>query len=194
MALEFTDTVAAILAGHTVRAAYLVHLDFDGNPMRFWHGGFGRVVSGGQTWRGTGALSSISGLDVGGGTAASQVKFAMSGVDAELLPIALAASNDIKGRDVTVYLQVFGADWLPLDDPMAVYVGEMDTTKIKASVQNQSIEVTSETVWVLRSRSIFGWLTTKDQESLYPEIDDLGLEFVPALINKSVIWPLSPSS
>jgi hypothetical protein len=183
----FTSAIAAALAGEVVRAEVLAEFDFTSGTRRLWPG-FGPLEAGGQTWEGIGGVGSISGIEHAVGDAAPQVTFGLSGVDPGLLGKALDASSEACGRDVTVFLQLFNDHWRPLDAPAAIYLGTMDQVRVKASLAMCTIQVTAETVFARRAIPPWGWLTDRDQNRLFP--GDRGLEQVPAMVSKSVSWPV----
>jgi hypothetical protein len=183
----FPATVAAALSGKVVRIGYLVHLDFTTTPFRLWLG-HGLLETGGHTWSGLGELGSISGMESAIGGTAPQTTFTLSGIDPGLVGKAIDASDEVKGRDVTVYVQFFDPDMQALDDPYAVYAGTMDLSRVKGQGADQrSIEVTAETLFARRALAPFGYLSDRDQQRLFS--GDRGLEQVPAMASKTVTWP-----
>lgn len=184
----FSATVQAALAGTTVRASNLVFLDFVSAPMRIWPG-FGPLVAGGETWSGTNDLLSVSGIETPIGGTAPETTLTLSGVRPELVSAALDASSEVKGRTAIVYLQFFDDAWQPLDAPYAVMTGLMDRISIKATgPETRQVNVNVEWLFTRRAISPFGYLSDRDQKSLYP--GDRGLEQMPAMQNKSVPWPI----
>lgn len=184
----FSETIAAALAGETVRASFLVHFDFATTPMRLWLGD-GTLSAGGETWQGLGRLGSISGLQGPRNGSAPMTTFALSGVEPSHVALALGSSGEVKGRPVIVFLQVFDAAWQTLDQPYAVYSGVLDQIRVKAQgPTSRVIEVTAEGLFARRSLPPFGYLTDRDQQRLYP--GDRGLELVPTMANKSIAWPM----
>lgn len=183
----FPQTVATALAGSVVRAATLVHFAFVTKPMRLWLG-HGLLMAGGQAWSGLGELGSISGIESALGGTAPQVTFGLSGVDPNLVSAALASAAEVKNRDATIYLQFFDEAMQTLDNPYAIWAGSLDMMTIKADGPGQrTVEVTAETLFARRAIPPFGYLTDRDQQRLFP--GDRGLEQVPAMANKSVVWP-----
>lgn len=183
----FPEATAAQLDGETVLFGILVRFDFTTAPRNLWLGS-GRLLAGGEFWDGLGELGSISGLESAIGGTAPVATFSLSGVDAALVPAALDSAHEVKGREVVVYVQFFGADSQALDDPFSVYVGTLDVMRIKAQGAGlRTIEVTAETLFARRAMPPWGYLTDRDQQRLFP--GDLGLEFVALMISKTVTWP-----
>lgn len=188
----FSESAAAVLAGRTIRCAILVFFNFLTTPKRAWLGD-GDLYAGGFVWSGLGELGSIDGLDRPLGDTAPQATFRLSGVDGPVITETLAASTEVKGRDVTVYIQMFTDLLMPLDGPVAIYSGVMDVMRVTAAgATSRTIEVTAETLFTRRSMPAWGYLSDRDQNRLFP--GDRGLEFVPSMAAKTVVWPPDFSS
>lgn len=191
----FPQTIAAKLAGRTIGASLLVFMDFKDAPRRWWPG-FGDLQAGGQTWQGTGELISVGGLDQPIGTVAPKATFTLSGVDSTIVTLARQASDRVKDRRVTVYIQFFDATpdsasvqpWTNLDQPFAVWSGLMDQMIYTADgPASRGITLTAESLWVNRRRPAYGLWTDRDQNARFP--GDRGLEQVVNLVTKTIRWP-----
>ncbi|PNG27000.1 hypothetical protein [Methylocella silvestris] len=183
----FVNTVAAYVSGQIVQAALLVAFEFADQTVRVWSG-LGDLAAGGETWSGIGELGSISNIESAIGDVAPQVTFSLSGVDPSLIAEALANSGNVKGRNVTVYLQFFDSAMQPLDCPYAIYLGLMDVMKVKADSPTQRIvELTSETLFTRRGVAPWGYLSSSSQRGLYPS--DAGLDYMSAMQNVTTGWP-----
>lgn len=184
----FPSTIAAYLAGRVIQRGILVHFDFLGEPHRVWSG-TGLLRAGGREWSGLGELGTIEGLESALGGIAPETTFTLSGVDPTLVLLALNSSDRVKGRSVTVFLQLFDLDSLEtLDDPFAIYLGTMDVMKVSATGPTmRKVSVTAETLFARRALAPWEYLSDRDQNRLFP--GDRGLEMVPSMANKSVEWP-----
>ena len=192
----FNETIAAKLKGRTIGASLLVFMDFKDAPRRWWPG-FGDLQAGGHTWQGTGEFLSVSGLDQPFGTVAPKTTFTLSGIDAELVRLARQASDRVKDRRVTVYIQFFDATpddagiqpWANLDQPYAIWTGIMDQMTYTANgPAERGITVTAESLWTNRRRPPYGLYTDRDQNARFP--GDRGLEQVVNLVTKTIRWPV----
>lgn len=192
----FPETIAAKLAGRTIGASLLAFMDFKDAPRRWWPG-FGPLEAGGYTWQGTGELISVGGLDQPIGTVAPKATFQLSGIDASIVTLARQASDRVKDRRVTVYIQFFDASpddagvqpWTNLDQPFAVWSGLMDQMTYTADgPANRGINLTAESLWVNRRRPAYGLWTDRDQNARFP--GDRGLEQVVNLVTKTIRWPV----
>lgn len=186
--MAFSETVKAMLAGREVRVAILLHLEFKTQPKRI-HIGYGKIRAGGFIWEGIGEAVSMEGLERAMGGTAPQAAFTLSGVSTSLLAATLAASDEVNDRPITVFLQFFGADNKPLDTPYATYRGMMDVMSFKRTGPAlATVTLTSETLFVHRSRPIWGALSDRDQKRLYP--GDRGLERIAQIPSRTVPWPI----
>jgi hypothetical protein len=183
----FNETIAAVAAARTVRAALLVFFDFEGDPKRVWAGP-GIITAGGYTWDGLGEFGTIDGLEQAIGVVAPQTTFTLSGVSPDIVALARNQSDLVKGRDVTVYIQFFDENWQPLDEMYAVWSGILDQMKYSAIGPIQrTVTVTAEGLWTNRRRPVWGLYTDRDQNQRFP--GDRGLEQVSDLVNKTIHWP-----
>lgn len=192
----FPQAIAAKLAGREVGMALLCFMDFREVPRRWWTGA-GELEAGGHTWLGTGEFISIDGLEQPIGTNAPKTTFTLSGVDADIVLLARQASDRVKDRRCTVYLQFFDVTpedgevqpWAKLDDPFAIWSGIMDTLSYAADGPgSRTVTLTAESLWTNRRRPPYGYWTDRDQNSRFP--GDRGLEQVVNLVNKQSRWPV----
>lgn len=183
----FSATIKTVLAGNTVRGAFLVRFEFASQTVRLWQG-HGPLATGSQVWQGAAQLGSIAGLESALRGVAPVVTFTLSGVDPVLIVEAAGNPSEYKEQPVTVFLQFFDADWAPLDPPYAVFVGVMDIMKIKTtSPKERAIEVTAESIFTRRTFPAWGQLSDISQRHLYP--GDRALEMIPALEYQNLMWP-----
>jgi hypothetical protein len=188
----FPETIAAILAGRTVKMPYLVLLDFVDEPMRVWSG-FGTITAGGHDWSGLGEVGSIQGLEQAINGEAPESTFILSGINPEIVRLTREEFEDkAADRLARVYVQFTNAeDDRPLelfDQPFALWSGQMKTARFELqSTGLRRITVGCESRFSLRSRPNSSQYTDRDQQKRFP--GDRGFEFVPTLRNKVVTWP-----
>jgi hypothetical protein len=186
----FTATVAAILAGRTVRRARLVRFEFKSETMRLWEGGMGSLrTPSGEVWHGSGELGQVGDIESSIGGTAPQVEFTLSGVDPAITAKARSASDEVKGRPATVLVQHYDEDWQPLDGLFTTFVGTMDTLKISAPAGSQTrvASLMVETLWTRRGFAPFSYISDRDQKRLHP--GDRGCEQIASMASKSIKWP-----
>lgn len=179
----FSETIAAKKAGRAIGLDLLAFFDFVGSPMRVW-AGFHTLSFGGYDWLGMGALGSVSGLGRASSGISKEVTFTLSGVPADLWPLAPEASV-ATGRSVIVYGACHAVDegygFVQLDAPFALFAGTMDPPKwsIDWRTGSRSIEIVATDEFVDRKRPRFGLMTNADQQGRFP--GDTGLRYRAAL-------------
>lgn len=180
------ETVQEMASGNAVSVTRLFEFEFQSSTQRFWDGLNYLETGDGRRWQGAGKLISVSGLEYAENMAAQPASFSLSGATPELLAVAINADTEIKNRPCAVYLQFLSAKYTPLDDPIAIWVGRMDTLSFKGNLNNQTLTLNAETLFVERTRSPYGLLTDTDQQARWP--GDLGLVFAASLKHKTTNW------
>ena len=189
--MNFPATVKAQLTGERVRVDALVEFGFASGITRLWNG-FGLLpTNDGKTWQGLGNMGRIDGLEQSiNGTAPTQT-FTLSGVDPTFAAIAKGEAAEYYRRPVTVFLQFFGDDWQPLDNPFAISLRHMERIKAKRTQTEEGFEytisLTAETPFTTRRRPPFSYWTDRDQQLRYP--GDRGLEEVAGIDGKEITFP-----
>ena len=187
----FSETIRAVKRGEQARVALCYFADFRSAPFYAWEG-VGPLVSGGQTWLGTGGLVAVSELSLSAQAFASSFSLTLSGLpeeqfDAYTRLMAVDAA-EYRGRRIVISMQWFGDDWAPLDAPYAVQAGFMDKPIFAMRGDQQSITLQCEGPLVTRKRPRFGFYTDEDQQRRYP--GDKGLEFTPVAATRNVKQPV----
>lgn len=180
------ETVAARLAGRTVRVAHLIELDFASAAERIWTG-FGSLTAGGETWQGIGDAGQVGSVSTSAGLRADPVRLTLSGLSPGLVAIAKDQVAEVVGRRVTIYLQFFDDAWATLDTPVAIFAGRMDRMSLVRSADSAVIEVNCEPILVTKHRPAFGNFSHFDQQQRFS--GDLGLERMAHNVNNTVAWP-----
>jgi hypothetical protein len=191
----FSPAEAAQLAASTVRVATLVEFQFTGETTYLWNG-FGNRNFGGHLYLGCGDLGGIDGLEEVRGTQSQQVTFTLSGVPdspAGLLAKALDAADIIQGNLAIVSLQLFGEGWDAIGSPIPVYFGIMMPPRVERTAATETSGATrtlvlpTENIFFGRHRPPAGRYTDKEQQQRWP--GDRFCEYVPQLVNLSLVWP-----
>jgi hypothetical protein len=184
--------VVDLLDARQLQVAHLVQMDFLSTPVYLWNGHHDLTV-GGHTWSGLRKLGGIEGLEESSDLTATQMKFTLSGVDANVLALAIGgAREEYVGRIVTVWLQFFDADWQPVGDPIARSAGIMDGINISRSRDSdeqsvRTLTLTAENIFFGRGVPPAGNYTDRDQK--FRHSGDRGLEFVNEVQNTVVQIP-----
>lgn len=178
--------VRAMAEGQRVSVATLFEFEFLTAPFRVWDGLRELETLDGRKWWAGGSLISASGLEQSRNLSAPQATFTLSGVDDTLISYAAGNTQQVVGRPCTVFLQFLSAEHVPLENPIAIWAGNMDTMVFRAGGKEQQIVLTAETLFVKRIRAPYAYMTDRDQQARWP--GDRGMEFMPSLINKTVNW------
>lgn len=186
--MSFLGSNAAKVTSPAAKIALLAWLDFVDDPRWYWTGFGPLFTSDDQLWEGTAGLASISGLSQPIGTVAQQVTFALSGVDPRIIALARRQSDKVKGRDCSVFLQLFDDDWQIVGSRLHVWSGALDVMTYKASEGGlYTVELTAENLWAGRRKPPHGYYTDADQQARFP--GDVGCQFVASLPGKTINWP-----
>lgn len=180
------ETVRAMSEGSRVSVGRLFEFQFLSETLRFWDGVRDLTTNDDRVWQASGSVISVSGLEHRPNMGASPATFTMSGVQNELIAFASGNQQQVVGRPCAVFLQFLNEDRTPLDNPIAIWAGNMDTLSFNAGSGEQTISLTAETLFVERTRAPYGLMTDRDQQTRFP--GDTGMVFMPKLINKSTTW------
>jgi hypothetical protein len=186
----FSNTVAAVLSGITVRRERLVRFTFKSETMQLWEGGTGTLRTlDGQEWHGTGTLGQIGDVEQATGGEAPTVDFTLSGIDPSIVAKAKQASSEVKNRPVSIYVQHYDENWSPLDGVFETFFGAMDTIKLSGPIGSptRTATLTAETLWTRRGFAPFSFISDRDQKRLHP--GDRGCEQVASMTSKTIKWP-----
>lgn len=179
-----------------ISADYLVFMDFDGAPKRWWTG-WGDLRANGHTWQGIGDMISISGIPMSYKPSADSVTFNISAASQEQLQLAKGSSDLSYGREVTIYMQLFlvapaeGQPWQPLGPGFSLYSGWMDQLTYKAERDKSGkasrlLRLQAEGVFVRRNAPANGRWTDSDQKRRHP--GDKGCERMAIYKNYAPTW------
>ncbi|MBK1656841.1 hypothetical protein CKO45_01190 [Paracraurococcus ruber] len=179
-----TTAVSTAITSETPARTVAVSLDFPSGFVRI-NGSPSDITIGGQIFLGVGGLGAISVVEESAELRAYDLSVSLSGVPRDSVSIAL--NQEYQGRAGVVYEVLLDqATWLPLSDPLVVFRGRMDMLDIRMGE--------TATVSVKLLNRLADWerpkvrrFTPEDQERLYP--GDKGLAFVPATVEKELIWP-----
>lgn len=191
----FTPEQIEDLSRSPARLALLSQFEFRTKTVHVWNGNT-ELEAGGKTWVPMFGAASIDGLAISTGAQSDQVTFTLSGVPddrTDLLALALEETPVIAQQLVTVYAQVFDADWQPAGSAIGVWWGYMQAPRVtRTHMQGvegavQSISLVAENAFFNRSRPPYGRYTDRDQQQRSP--GDKFFQFTPSLIFKSFTYP-----
>ena len=173
---ELVRSVNLIRLGYASADALYASTPFD---MGFDWNGDGAV----ETFRGVGALGSISAVEEGTAVAPQSLTLTLTGID--LATIAVALGDDYQGRDCRIWEAFLDEDHAIIGAPYVLFRGRMDTQDIELG-ETATITLTVRSRLADWRRPRIRRYTNEDQQSVYP--GDLGLEFVPQMVEKQLVW------
>ena len=191
----FTAPQLAILAATTVRVAPLAKFEFVSETVYAWNGHYPLIV-GANTYQPMRGIGSIEGLGLSAGGTSDFVTVTLNGLpdaDPDFLALALASNDEVIQQPLTIYLELFDADWQPVGSPIFVFSGFMQPPKVTRTPMQgdqgsvQSITVTAENVFYNRAKPANGRNTDRDQQARSP--GDKFFGFVASLLAKQVKYP-----
>lgn len=188
-----------VLRSGRIAQAVLVFMDFKDNPRRWWTG-FGDLRASGETWQGVGDLIGVDGLESSYSSSARNITFSVAATQ-EMLALALAAEDQVIGRGVQVFLQLYTTESVitpageqypgneKIGSPMSLFTGTMEAMPYGgAGTTERRIEVEAWGLWLKRNSVPRGQWTDSDQRARYPTYNDRGFERLPLYVNYETGW------
>jgi hypothetical protein len=156
--------------------------DFISGTVRAWSG-YGNLTWRGVSWTGTGTLLAVSNIVESNETTASGITVTLNGIPSELISLAL---GEIKqGASGKIYLGMLDGQTV-INDPILLFSGKLDIPAISDEGETAEITITYESRLIDLERARVNRYTPEDQKRLFP--GDLGLDYVPAIQDKKVVW------
>lgn len=162
----------------------LVKMSFDSGTVRFWNGR-GDKDFGGETYTGFGDLGTISLVSESVEQRPSSATIELSGIPGTVDMVAKAESENVLGREISIWLGFLDDNYVLIADPILVFRGLMDTMPIQID-KTLTVGVTAENRLVDWDRARIRRFTNADHQLRYPADD--GFEFVSDSIEREVIW------
>jgi len=173
--------------------AVLVELNFLSGVQRFTTWPHDLPISG-NTWIGLKGLGTISPLRDSEDTKTDKLVLSLSIVNTAMLAAAVGSASEYRGRVVTISLQLIDETLKPAGTAKPLWAGEMvgikitrNSSKMADGNNGGTIDLECARFGTTRSRNAEGLrLTHAQQQARFP--GDLGLEYVPKLIEQPQVW------
>ena len=178
------SALLAALSSPTVRAIYLVELDFDSGVIA-WNSGFRDITYNSVTFKGLGSMSSISSPNEKVGVDSSTITVGVSGIDPAI--IALFMTEPYLNRTAKLYYTLLDDnDQVITGNPILLFRGSIDSIDGTFGSQG-SFNVTIKSRLADWERKRVIRYTDNDQQSMYP--GDKGFEYVGQMAQATIVWP-----
>ncbi|MEZ0263022.1 MAG: hypothetical protein ACAH80_18600 [Alphaproteobacteria bacterium] len=181
MARDLHPDVKTASLGAVKHIALLMEADFDSAPVRLFTG-TGTITIDGVDYLGSGKLISMSPAQETAEIQATNATIQLSGV--QQADIAVALTEKYRGRACRLKLAFFTDAGVLIGEPVPIFSGRMDVMTDNGDTANPIITMTAENDLVRLSVAKHRNRTHEDQQIDYP--GDRGLEFVPAMQNKTL--------
>jgi hypothetical protein len=195
MAEFFTADQLSLLSATTVRCDLVCKFEFASSTEWAWNGNTDLIV-GGNTYKPMRGYGRIDGLGLAAGTLSEVVTMTLDGLPdmpLDFLAKALADTEEVDQRIVTIGLQLFNNEWQPVGSPIPLFRGFTQPPVISrtpmegAEGATQTVTITAENVFYGRSRPPHGRNTDRDQQARSP--GDKFFGFVASLLSKVIRYP-----
>jgi len=188
MTKRLNDTLSEETEKQVVRPILMASFDFGESIDRAWSG-VGQLEWDGHIWYGAGSLGKVSTVEETTELRATGASFQLSGIPADL--ITKVSTSPIQGRKARLYLAFMEDDFKTLImDPVLIFDGRMDTVDIADSGDTATVTLTAESRLRDLERTRTRRYTDADQQGRFP--GDKGLEYVPSLQDKQIVWGRAP--
>ena len=187
MARSITTTFKNAIKSSVVRPLLAVELEFSTGTLRFWNGyGDLTMTAGGSsnTFTGLGDLMGVSAIAESDQIEAIGASLSLTGIKSSFISTAL--SGNYTNRNASIFLGVFDTSKSVIADVYTLFKGKMDIMKIDEGSESATITLNLENRLIALDRPLNRRFTHEDQQERFS--GDLGLEFVPDLQDKEIIW------
>ena len=175
-----------------IACTILCQMDFKTNPQNWWLG-YGPLEAGGVTYQGTGDAIRIGAMALSYGMSAGMVRFTVPNASPEMVARADNQESEVNARRCQVFYQLFSMtesgdnhQGRLIGNPISIFVGRMRNMKSTSRHDTREIELEAYGRLSWQGKAPYGRWTDGDQRSRYP--GDKGLELLPTLREKSVVW------
>jgi len=182
MARNLTSGMVTQVTADTLTPVLLFKFEFDSGALRLWTGA-GEITYDSEVYTGSGRLLEMTTITETQSVKASGVNFRLSGVNGDL--ISLALTEDYNGRDANVWLGAIENGSL-VTSPYLVFKGKMDVMEFDEGGEDSQITLSAENELISLQRARKRLYTPQDQAINYP--NDKGFDFVVTLQDKELRW------
>ncbi|WP_152051833.1 hypothetical protein [Tautonia marina] len=159
-------------------------LEFDSGDV-LAHSWLGEITWGGDTYLGIGQFGGVSPAGEPSDLSRSGLSLTLSNIPGAMG--ALVLGEYYQRRRATLYLGYLDQTTMQLvDDPVIVYRGRMDNSRIKQDGKTFTVTVNVESAFAAWDKPQIRRFNNAYQQSVYP--GDRGFEFAEQAADKQVVW------
>ena len=187
MSRSITTAFKNAIKSQVVRPFLAVELEFSTGTLRFWNGLGDLTMSAGgssNTFTGLGDLMGVSAIGESDQIEAIGASLTLTGIKSSFISTAL--TGNYTNRNASIFLGIFDSNKSVIADVYTLFKGKMDIMKIDEGPETATITLNLENRLIALDRALNRRYTHEDQQERFS--GDLGLEFVPDLQDKEVIW------
>lgn len=177
-----TGAMLAELANPSITPVLFVELQFASGAVRLSTAG-STLAWNGSDWIGVGLLGIVDPIRESTGLEAHGLRLGLSGLDPEVVAIAL--QEPYQGRPARVWLALINAAGAIVADPLQIVAGRMDTMEVTTG-DTATVIVAVESDLALWARPVSNRFTDPDQQRLHP--GDKFFEFVVEASERTIQW------
>lgn len=187
---NITDLFVLALDEPYLVPALFVAMQFASGPVYLWSG-YQPTILNGQTYIGAGSLLGISTIEDGSDAHARGIEITLSGIDPNLLGLAL---NEFQiGVPVTVTLGLFSGPGQSLvNAPVVAWAGVTDQPTIDVDEKTATITIACESLLLRMNTPVAFRYTNIDQQLFYP--GDTGFAWVTPIQSIPIYWNQTATS
>lgn len=195
---SWSSAAQAQMSGQFVRCAVFLRIATD-PVVRIWSGAgdfalaSDSVEPGGATYAGLGVLVSLPKLQQLVNGVAEKVDFALSGVDADVLNLAVGDAAGIQGAVVNLGVVFLGSDEQPVSPTAWLWSGEAQSLKINrrtsAGQVSRIVSLNVASAFSRRRRPALSYFTDADQQALHSG-DTFCQRVVTYVMSVVKVWPV----
>lgn len=165
-----------------VRPFSLVEIEFPDGMARACSLPFDCEIDG-KVFSGIPVLGSIGEITEGPENRSYGVALTLAGIPLSFVDYILA--QDVKGREVTLWIGFLNDENEIIGDVYKVFVGLADTLDLKVG-QESAVQIAAESILILWERPKTRRYTPADQRARFP--GDAGLDYVGSMVSKELPW------
>lgn len=184
MSRTVTAGVATAIAQPHVSAAHLVEMQFGSGTVYVTDLPY-NIDWNGHTWTGLGHLGQMDVIRESAESEATGMRFTLAGPIAAYLSLAL--QEQLQGDPILVRVAFFDENNQIIADPVIEWSGRADTMSVSEGADQSTITVTAESRFADFARPRIRRFSDADQQAAYP--GDKFFEFLPQMVEKTIIWP-----